>query len=180
MSIRSRKNAIAIAGVVAALGCAPAALGAGSLHDSGSDLQVIAPQVISDLPCFEGTDYVLTGTVLSSWRSSVQNANGTFHYDLTEVFDSKLVPVNGDGTTWVEHGTERTSFNSSETNTVFNLTVPMHDTFVGYDSDGNRIAGNGIRVQGVTRLMQEDKDGVPPASRTKVDFTREKLSCPTG
>src|SRR4051812_49904400 len=119
MSTRSRTNGIVIACAVAALAFAPAAVGAGSLHDSGSDLELVGPEVVSDLPCFEGTDYVLTGTVQSSWRITRQDANETFHYALTETFDSMLVPVDGDGTTWIEHGTERTSFNSSGANTVF-------------------------------------------------------------
>jgi len=147
-------------------------------HDAFSDVEIVGPETITDLPCFEGRAFTISGTVATAWRITQQTTGLGFHFAETETFDMTIVPNDGVGPTYVEHGVERTSFNADEHNTVFNLTIPFHDTFVAYDAAGRRVPGQTIRIQGVTRMLVEDKDAIPGSgARVKVDFQRERLDC---
>jgi hypothetical protein len=147
-------------------------------RETFSEVETIGPETITDLPCFEGREFTLSGTIRTDSRIT-RNSGQAFSFAATETFNMTLVPTDGLGPTYVEDGVERTSFTANEHNTVFNLTVPFQDTFVAYDADGNRLPGQTIRIQGVSRLLVEYKDTNPDAgSRTKVDFERVRLDCP--
>lgn len=177
--MQSTATSVLIACVAALAAAAVSAQAEPATHEAFSAVETVGPETITDMPCMEGREFTLTGSVRTAARITRQTTGLGFHFDATETFDMTLVPNDGVGPVYVEHGVERTSFNADEHNTVFNLTVPFHDTFVAYDAAGRRVAGQTIRFHGLTRMLVEVNDADPAtAPRIKVDFQRDRLDCP--
>jgi len=86
------------AAVVACILGTPAA--SASPPDVGhfSGVVPLSPEVITDLPCLEGTQFLYTATVSS--RGTFVNSEGFFHFSGTEKFSATLAPVDGQGPTY--------------------------------------------------------------------------------
>src|SRR4051794_27156463 len=102
--MRRQLRALAAIGALAVAAAVPAAHAAPATHETFTDVEPVGPITITDLPCFEGREFTLTGTVATVSRTT--RAGSTFHFDMTETFDSRLVPVDGQGPIYVEHGVE--------------------------------------------------------------------------
>ena len=145
-------------------------------HFSGADQ--FGPEVITDLPCLEGTEFVFTGGV--AFRGTFVNSEDFFHFAGIELHTGTLVPVNGQGPTYVESGNvDHTSFTARRVSTGFNLiqTHVNNDRFVGY-VDGKRVASATIRIHEVEHFVGVDTDGDNVPDVFKVSVTIDRVSCP--
>lgn len=145
-------------------------------HFSGEDH--FAPQVITDLPCLEGKEFVATGSVV--FRGTFVNSEGLFHFTGIQRFSGTFVPLDGQGSTYVESGNvDKVNFTARDVSAGVQLvqTRANNDRFVGY-LDGKVVASATIRVHEVEHFVGLDTngDGVPDAF--KVSVTNHDFSCP--
>jgi hypothetical protein len=145
-------------------------------HFSGEDH--FAPQVITDLPCLEGKEFVATGSVV--FRGTFVNRNGSFQFTGIQRFSGTLVPVDGQGLTYVESGNvDKVNFTARDVSAGVRLvqTRVNNDRFLGY-VDGKLVASATIRIHEVEHFvgLDTDGDGVPDAF--KVSVTSHDFSCP--
>jgi hypothetical protein len=171
-------TASVIAALVACLASSPAASASPPEvgHFSGTDQ--FGPEVITDLPCLEGTEFVFTGGV--DFRGTFVNSEDFFHFSGIEKHTGTLVPVNGQGPTYVESGNvDHTSFTARRVSTGFNLiqTHVNNDRFVGY-VDGKRVASATIRIHEVEHFVGVDTNGDNVPDVFKVSVTIDRVSCP--
>jgi hypothetical protein len=167
---------IAVAGCLAVM---PAGAGAQAPevgHFSGTD--TFGPDVVTDLPCLEGTAFIGTGSV--DFRGTFVNSEGFFHFAGTERFSGTLEPV-GEGLTYVERGSiDRTTFTARAVDGGFNLvqTHVNNDNFFGYDENGKLVASATIRVHELQHFVGLDTNGDNVPDQFKVSIDVDNVSCP--
>jgi hypothetical protein len=99
-------------------------------HFSGEDH--FAP-FITDLPCLEGKEFVATGSVV--FRGTFVNSEGFFHFTGIQRTSGTLVPVDGQGPTYVESGNvDKVNFTARDVSAGVQLvqTRVNNDRFLGY------------------------------------------------
>ena len=144
-------------------------------HFSGEDH--FAPQV-TDLPCLEGKEFVATGRVV--FRGTFVDGEGFLHFTGIQRFSGTLVPVDGQGPTYVESGNvDKVNFTAHDVSAGVQLvqTRVNNDRFLGY-LDGKVVASATIRIHEVEHFvgLDTDGDGVPDA--VKVSVNNQDFSCP--
>lgn len=145
-------------------------------HFSGQD--TFGPDVISDLPCLEGKEFVLTGG--ENFSGTFVNSEQFFHIAQIEQHFATLVPVDGQGPTYVESGNaDRLDFTARAVPAGVEL-VQTHinnDRFIGH-IDGKVVASATIRIHEVEhfRGLDTDGDGVPDEFKVSVEI--DNVSCP--
>jgi hypothetical protein len=167
---------IAVAGCLAMMPPGAAAAPPEVGHFSGTE--TFGPEVITDLPCLEGTEFVLTGSV--DTRGTFVNSPTFFHFAGTERFSATLVPV-GEGLTYVERGSiDRTTFTARVVDGGVNV-IQSHvnnDNFFGYDENGKLVASATVRIHELEHFVGLDtnEDNVP--DQFKVSIEVDDVSCP--
>jgi hypothetical protein len=168
-------TAVVVSWVCLALGSSAHA----TVLDQGSFSRFeVLPEMITDLPCLDGGEFVANGTEAVSGHF-VDSAEG-FHFEQTEKHTGQLVPVGG-GLTYVERSNvEKIVFNGPPLGGggVINFTLVNNDAFVVIE-DGHIVAQATIRVHELERFTGVDTDGDGFADRVMVDFYKPQLSCPT-
>ena len=159
-------------GVPAATAASPPEVG----HFSGS--VTFDPQVVTDLPCFEGKAYSVTGG--ESFRGTFVAKDDAFTVTNQEKFFGTAVPVDGQGPTYVEApNVNKTNFTtrtvSSGDEIVFNNV--NNDRFIGY-LDGVRVSSATIRIHQLVHYVGLDTDGDGAVDSFKVSVTIDHISCP--
>src|SRR4051794_6208392 len=91
------------------------------------------PQVITDQPCLEGTEFLLISSQ-TFHGTTVASADGFFHVTFSQEFFGTLTPVNGQGPTYVEAPntnvtTFTTGIGAAGDQTV--MTNVINDRFIG-------------------------------------------------
>jgi hypothetical protein len=143
-----------------------------------SSVDPIGPEVISDLPCLEGKEFMLTGSVSS--RGSFVNSVDFFHFTGMEQFSATLVPVDGQGPTYVERNRPaHITLTARRVSGFINLvqTEVNNDRFDAY-VDGKRVSSATIRIHEVQHFVGSDTDGDNFPDVFKVSVTVDKVSCP--
>jgi hypothetical protein len=181
MEVVMRTTFKAVSVTVALIICLVAGSAAGATttevgHFSGEDH--FAPQVITDLPCLEGKEFVATGSVV--FRGTFVNSEGFFHFTGIQRFSGTLVPVDGQGPTYVESGNvDKVNFTAHDVSAGVQLiqTRVNNDRFLGY-VDGKVVASTTIRIHEVEHFVGLDTndDGVPDIF--KVSVNNHDFSCP--
>jgi hypothetical protein len=144
---------------------------------SFSRFEVFPEQIVTDMPCLEGTEFLGTGT--EAVRGHFVNTAQGSHFEQTEKHTARLVPV-GDGVTYIEKSNvESIVFNGPPLggDGVINFTLVNNDAFVAIE-DGHIIGEATIRIHELERFTGIDTDGDGLADRVKVDFSNVRLSCP--
>jgi hypothetical protein len=171
------RSLVALGAILALVVVAPAA-GAppevGHLHS----VDPLGPEVITDLPCLEGKAFTATGSV--TFRGSFVNSPDFFHFTGKETFSTTLVPVDGQGPTYVErnrssHSTDTARVVAGFINEVF--TEVNNDRFDAY-VDGKRVSSATIRVHELTHLVGADTNGDNIPDDFKVSISVSRFSCP--
>jgi hypothetical protein len=145
-------------------------------HFSGQD--TFGPQVISDLPCLEGQEFVLAGGV--NFRGNFVNSEQFFHFAGIERHFGTLVPVDGQGPTYVESGNaDRVDFTARAVPAGVELvqTHVNNDRFVAY-VNGKVVASATIRIHEVEHFRGLDTDGDNVPDEFKVSVVIDHVSCP--
>jgi hypothetical protein len=145
-------------------------------HFSGVD--TFGPGIVTDLPCLEGTEFVGTGSEV--FRGTFVNSEGFFHFSGTNLFSATLVPVSGEGPTYVEGGNvEKINFTARAVpaGVAINSTNIINDQFIGY-VDGKRVTTATIRVHEVQHFVGVDTDGDNVPDVFTVSVTVDRVSCP--
>jgi hypothetical protein len=169
------------AAAVAAVGmCGTATAAQATVLDHGrfSSDESVGPMLISDLPCLEGKEFMLTGTESISGQF-VERANG-FHVSFHEKHTGTAVPVDGQGPTYVERGNaDHTAFTDRSLvgNGQVTLTHVNNDNFFGFE-DGKLVASATIRIHELEHFVAVDTDGDGQPDTVKVDFAIDNVSCP--
>jgi hypothetical protein len=143
-----------------------------------SDFEQVGPQVITDLPCLEGKEFTLTGSV--SNRGTVLNSQDFFHVSGIETFTAALVPVDGQGPTYVEGGNAAPfSFTARTVPAGVQIVQSRvnNDRFQGF-VDGKLVASATIRIHEVEHFVGLDTDGDGVPDEFKVSVTIDNVSCP--
>src|SRR5207247_216547 len=138
----------------------------------------LSPEVITDLPCLEGTQFLYTATVSS--RGTFVNSEGFFHFSGTEKFSATLAPVDGQGPTYVEGGNlDRINFTARAVPAGSELvqTHVNNDRFFGY-VDGKLVGSATIRIHQVEHFVGLDTNGDNVPDEFKVSVTVDEVSCP--
>jgi hypothetical protein len=167
-----------LAGVLVAfaLGGAAAASPPEVGHFSGVD--TFGPDVVTDLPCLEGTAFI--GTSSEIFRGTFVNSEEFFHFSGTNRFSGTLVPVSGEGPTYVEGGNvEKINFTARAVaaGERINSTNIINDQFIGY-VDGKRVSTATIRIHEVEHFVGVDTNGDNIPEFFKVSVTIDRVSCP--
>ena len=175
-TLRRFASAIAVSSLCLAVSSSAEA----TVFDQGrfSEFEVFPEMIVTDLPCLEGTEFLLTGT--EAVRGHFVDSAQGFHLELTEKHTSRLVPV-GDGLTYIEQGNAVARVLNSPPlggDGVINFTLVNNDTFVAIE-DGRIVQGATIRIHELERFTGVDTDGDGFADRVRVDFSKARLSCPT-
>ena len=168
-----------IAALIACLATSPAAGATPPEVGHLSSVDQIGPEVISDLPCLEGKEFTLTGSVSS--RGTFVNSPDFFHFSGIEKFSATLVPVDGQGPTYVERGAVAHHNETAHiVSTGFDLvqTDVNNDRFFGY-VDGKLVASATIRIHELEHFVGADTDGDNIPDVFKVSVTIDRVSCPT-
>ena len=167
----------AIVVLSACCGLSPSAHAAAADQGSFSRFEVL-PEIITDLPCLDGSEFVATGT--ETVRGHFVDSAEGFHFEQTEKHTGQFVPVS-DGLTYVERGNvEKIVVNRPPLGGggVINFTLVNNDAFVVIE-DGHIVAQATIRIHELERFTGVDTDGDGFADRVRVDISRVRLSCPT-
>lgn len=171
----------AVSVTVALVACLMAGSAAGATapevgHFSGVDQ--LGPAVITDLPCLEGKEFIFTGS--EAFRGTFVNSEGFFHFSGIQQFSATIVPVDGQGPTYVERGSvERIDFTARAVSAGVELvqTHVNNDRFVGY-VDGKLVASATIRIHELEHFVGLDTNGDGVPDLFKVSVTTFDLSCP--
>ena len=133
--------------------------------------------MVTDLPCLEGKEFLATGgEVLRG--NFVDAGDAGFHYFQIEQFEATLVPVDGQGPTYVESGsTDVNVFNAHTVNGVFTYTRVNNDNFIAYE-DGKVVSAQTIRIHELNHIVGTDTDGDGVPDSVKVEFSKPTFSCP--
>jgi hypothetical protein len=145
-------------------------------HFSG--VEAVGPEVITDLPCLEGKEFVYTATVSS--RGTFVNSADFFHFTGIELFSATIVPVDGQGATYVEGGNlARINFTARAVSAGVELvqTSVNNDLFFGY-LDGKLVGSATIRIHQIQHFVGLDTNGDNVPDEFKVSVTIDDLSCP--
>ena len=139
-------------------------------------VETVGPYVIEDLPCLEGEEFVLTGTIrVRDHLVQTKNGSHSFYWSHPEY---TLVPLDGTGPTYVlRGGADHQVSNANRRSGVFVDKNVRNDTFVAYQ-DGKVDQALTIRIHEVWQLVFSwpDPDNADPVVR--VDFQKIRLSCP--
>ena len=171
-------RAVPLTATVALLLASPVATAAAPEVGHFSGQQTFEPHVITDLPCLDGKEFILTSGVNSS-GTFVSNV-GFFHFAGIERNFGTAVPVDGRGPTYVESGNaDRIDFTARAVPAGDEI-VQTHinnDRFVGF-LDGKVVASATIRIHEVEhfRGLDTDGDGVP--DEFSVSVVIDDVSCP--
>jgi hypothetical protein len=164
--------------VVACLLGGPAASASSPEVGHFSGQETFGPQVITDLPCLEGKEFTATGGV--SFRGTFVNSDGFFHFSGTNRFFATLVPVDGQGPTYVEGGNvEKNNFTARAVpaGVQINQTNIINDQFLGYE-DGKLVTTATVRVHEVHHFVGVDTNGDDIPDEFKVSVNIDDVSCP--
>jgi hypothetical protein len=178
-SIRGATPLRLVAAIVLSSACltgSPSAHATAADQGSFSRFEVL-PEIITDLPCLDGTEFVATGT--EAVRGHFVDSAEGFHFEQTEKHTGQFVPVD-DGLTYVEQGNvEKIVINRPPLGGggVINFTLVNNDSFVVIEN-GHVVAQATIRIHELERFTGVDTDGDGFADRVKVDFSKVRLSCP--
>jgi hypothetical protein len=145
-------------------------------HFSGDDSS--GPQVITDLPCLEGKEFIASGNV--SFRGTFVDSEGFFHFSGIEHFSATLVPVDGQGPTYVESGNiDKVNFTARAVPAGDEIvqTRVNNDRFLGY-VDGKLVASATIRIHEVQHFVALDTNGDDEPDVFRVSVDDHDLSCP--
>jgi hypothetical protein len=155
---------------------APAAVGAVNPDHFVIEYQ-FPEQVITDLPCFLGKEFLATGSAI--FRGTIVDAGDDgFHISQIEKFEETLVPVDGQGPTYVESGgVTRFSFNIRTASGVGTFTRVNNDKYFGFEG-GRVVSAATIRVHELVRFAADDTDGDGMPDVVKVEFYKADFSCP--
>ena len=134
-------------------------------------------QVITDLPCFLGEEFLATGSAI--FRGTIVNAGDDgFHFSQIEMFEQTLVPVDGQGPTYVESGgVTRVSFNIRTASGVGTFTRVNNDKYFGFEG-GRVVSAATIRVHELVRFVADDTDDDGMPDVVNFDFYKADFSCP--
>ena len=173
-----RRAMLAVAVVTATASAFPAPASAAVVdHDHFVIEEQFPEAVVTDLPCLEGKDFLATGSAI--FRGTVVDfGDDGFHFSQIEKFEGTLVPVDGEGPTYVESGSaEVTAFNGHLASGVFTFTNVNNDNFIAYE-DGKVVSAETIRIHELYHIVgtDTDRDGDPDIIR--VEFSKPKFSCP--
>lgn len=146
-------------------------------HGTFTSFQEFAPHLETDLPCLQGTAFIATGT--ESVRGNFVDAGAAgFHYFQIEKHTATLVPVDGQGPTYVESGnTDKFAFNTRASSGVFTFTHVNTDSFVAYQ-DGRRVGQATIRIHELEHFVMRDTDGDGQPDSVTVEFSKPRFTCP--
>lgn len=145
-------------------------------HFSGQE--TFGPQVITDLPCLEGKEFVLTGGV--NFRGTFVSDDYFFHFAGVERFSATLVPVDGQGPIYVESGNvDRFDFTARGVSGGDEgvRTHVNNDRFVGY-VNGKVVASATIRIREVEHFVGLDTDFDAIPDEFQVSVVIDDVSCP--
>ena len=167
------------AALVACLGLGPTAGAAlpEIVHYKGEES--FGPEVIADLPCLEGTEFTLTGGVRFS--GTFVGSDDSVNWHLTRRFFGRLVPLTGEGPTYVESGSVEqfnVSFRAASAGTTIVQTRVNNDRFLGY-LDGKLVASATVRIHEVEHFVGLDTDGDDIPDEFKVSVVIDDVSCAT-
>jgi hypothetical protein len=145
-------------------------------HFDGTD--TFEPQIATDLPCLEGTQFLVTGG--ESFRGTIVADGGSLHVTMIEKFFATAVPVDGQGPTYVEApNVNKTTFTirgGAAGDQIVQMNV-NNDRFIGY-LDGNRVTSATIRIHQVEHVVGVDTDGDGQPDAVKVAGSISDFSCP--
>jgi hypothetical protein len=164
--------------LVLAMGAASATPAYAAVVDHGTfTSEEHFPPTITDLPCLEGKEFVGTGAEFIR-GSFVDAGDAGTHFRQIEKHESTLVPVDGQGPTYVESGnTDISVFNTRSASGVFTFTHVNNDNFVAYEN-GKVVGSQMIRIHELEHIVSTDVDGDGEPDSVKVEFSKETLSCP--
>jgi hypothetical protein len=167
-----------LAGVIVACGLGGSAAAAPPEVGHFSGVDTFGPDLVTDLPCLEGTEFIGTGSEI--FRGSFVNSEDYFHFSGTNRFTATLVPVSGEGPTYVEGGNvEKINFTARAVpaGERINSTNIINDQFIGY-VDGKRVTTATIRIHEVEHFVGVDTNGDNVPEFFKVSVTIDRVSCP--
>ena len=153
----------------------PVAPAGGAVIDRGTvrTSDEIGPVVITDLPCLEGTEFVLTGTKVTTTRFVLTGQGLQF----SEHNEGTAVPLTGGGPSYVESGNaDQRSFHGSLVNGMLTFSHVNNDSFIPY-LDGKR-AGAAIRIHEHETFVATDTDGDGLPDEVRLDADRSRFTCP--
>jgi hypothetical protein len=157
--------------------CATPAYAAVVDHGTFTSEEHFPPMTINDFPCLDGKEFVGTGAEFIR-GSFVDAGDAGFHFRQIETHESTLVPVDGQGPTYVESGnTDVFVFNTRSASGVFTITHVNNDNFVAYEN-GKVVGSQMIRIHELEHVVTTDVDGDGEPDSVKVEISRDTLSCP--
>jgi hypothetical protein len=121
----------------------------------------------------------LTGSV--SFRATFVNSEDFFHFSGLEKFSATLIPVDGQGPTYVEsQRPAHTIFTARAVDGGFDQvqTFVNNDRFTAY-VDGKKVASQTIRIQELEHVVGVDTDGDNVPDDVKISIDVHRFSCPT-
>ena len=171
-----RRVILVMATTTAMIGAFAAPAAAGNVdHDHFVIEEQFPEQVITDLPCLLGKEFLATGSAI--FRGTVVDAGADgFHFSQIEKFESTLVPVDGIGPTYVEGGNAtHISFNARATSGVATFTRVNNDRYFAFEG-GKVVSAATIRVHELIRFVVTDTDGDGAPDIVKSNSRRPNLA----
>jgi hypothetical protein len=170
------KTAPVVAAVASPMGASAAAASPPEIRHFDGTMEF--PPVVSDLPCLEGQQFLVSGG--QSFHGTFVADNGFLHVTNIEKFFATAVPVDGQGPTYVEApNVNKTTFTTravSARDEIVSTNV-NNDRFLGY-VDGQRVTSATIRIHQVEHFVALDTDGDGEPDAFKVSVTINDFSCP--
>ena len=170
-----RKAPVAIVALVVWLAGATAASASTPSILHFSTVDQLGPEVAADLPCLEGKEFTLTGSV--SIRATDVVAEDFFHFSVIQRFSVTLVPVDAQGPTYVESGNVDHISSTGRLDKAFVDTHVISDRFLGY-VDGKLVASATLRIHELQHIVAVDTDGDFIPDVFKVSVSIGDVSCP--
>ena len=141
--------------------------------------QTFDPQ-IGDLPCLEGTQFLITSG--ESFHGTIVADDSSLHFTNVEKFFATAVPADGQGPTYVEApNVNKTTFTLRKSGAGDQIveTNVNNDRFIGY-LHGTRVTSATIRIHQVEHVVGLDTDGDGQPDTVKVSVSINDFSCPDG